>query len=167
MSAPRAASSDLADEPAPVTLVGEGRIDGEGAQQQRAASAADQDRAEAHGGSEPAVDATYAAEGGEFLHALAQPVGRAGEAARPEGARVQGGDLRAVLRQGRADDDVMGLHHVSLLGAPPRISPMRRRAPLLAASGRASAAKKPCSRISMLGGGTRSCFQSRTTNRAM
>ena len=50
------------------------------------------------GGREPAVDAADPAEGRELGRALAHAIGRAREAARPEGARMQRADLGAVLR---------------------------------------------------------------------
>ena len=103
MPAARAASSAVADQAAPVALVGERRIDGERPEQQRAAPAADADRREAHGGDELPVDRADAAEGREPARALAQPVGGAREAAGPEGARVQGGDLGAARPADRLD----------------------------------------------------------------
>ncbi len=85
------------DEPAAVALVGERGIDGERSQQQCAALAADQDRREAHGGGELSIDPAHPAEGRELRGALAQAVGGARKASRPEGARVQGADVRAVF----------------------------------------------------------------------
>src|SRR5205085_9834879 len=129
--------------------------------QQLTYATADQYRVEAHGGNELPIDAADAAEGREFLRALAQTVGSAGKAARPEGAHAQRPDLGAVFRPSRPHDDVSRqAHQLSLLGAPPKTSATRRRVPLVVSSGKASAEKKPCSRISMLGFGMRSCFQS-------
>ena len=81
------------DQPAAVALVGERGIDGQRSEQQRAALAADPDRREAHGRGEPPVDPANAAERRELRRALAHPVGGAREAARPEGARMQGADV--------------------------------------------------------------------------
>ena len=143
------------NESATVALVGERGIDGERTQQQGAGLAADCDGREAQGGCELAVDAADAAEGRELGCALAHTVSGAGKTAGSEGARVQGADVGAVPGTGRADHDFAGIaHHSSLLGAPPSTSAMRRRVPPVVPSGSEVAAKKRCSRISALGGGT-------------
>jgi len=72
--------------------------------------------------------------------------------------------IEEVLRKGLANENASDFaHHVSLLGAPASTSARRRRVAPLVPGGSASVAKKPCSRISALGRGTRACVQARTT----